>query len=443
MISAPNGKRIADLNDVDLSDLPEFAQVRRHVDHPRVDDIHSASVAALEEIPELQRLPDGATVAVTAGSRGIANVVTILQTIVDWLKERGAEPFILPAMGSHGGATAEGQKELLAKLGITEASMGCEIRASMAVEQVATGSPDYPIYVSEAALNADAILLANRIKIHTDFVDGEVESGLCKMAVIGLGKQQGAESAHNAATATSFRDVLPEWGPKIISETPVVGGLAILENGDDETAAVRGIPGTNILERERELFERSLELFPTLPVDDLDLLVIDDIGKHISGTGMDTNVVGRFNIHGEPEPDTPAITRLYVRSLTEKTDGNGLGIGLADFVHHDAVEALNLEETYINAITGSEPERARLPMTLPDDETALLAAYSTAGLQSLQSMRIARITSTMEPNKLLVSKPVADELRGRANVDVGPLEPLTFEGGEMVTPVGASSDESA
>jgi hypothetical protein len=441
MFSVPDKSRIVNLNDADISDLPEFAQVRRHVDHPRVDDIRAATTTAIADISELQQLPDGAEVAVTAGSRGIANITTILRTIIDWLKDQDADPFILPAMGSHGGATAEGQEKVLAKLGITEESMGCEIRASMNVKQIDVGSSGHPIYVSKVALNADAILLANRVKIHTDFVNGKVESGLCKMAVIGLGKQRGAESAHNAATATSFREVLPEWGPKIAAETPVVGGLAIIENGSDETAAISGVSASNMLQREHEIFNRSLDMFPTLPVDNLDLLIIDEIGKHISGTGMDTNVVGRINIHGEPEPDTPAITRLYVRSLTERTEGNGLGIGLADFVHRDAVEAIDVEETYVNAITGSEPERARLPITVSDDETALLAAYSTAGLRSFQSMRIARITNTMEPNELLVSKPVVDELQGRSDIEIGPLEPLTFNNGEMIDSVGTENDE--
>lgn len=441
MLSVPDEERIRDLNDVGISEFPLFARIRRQINHPKSNDVRQETINGLETIPQLQDLSSGAEVAVTAGSRGIDKIDIILRTTIEWLKSQGMCPFILSAMGSHGGATAEGQRKLLSKLGITEKTMNCEIRPSMAVEQIGKGSPGYPIFVAETALAADAILLVNRIKIHTDFVDGDVESGLHKMAVIGLGKQRGAESAHKAATETSFRQVLPKWGAKVMKETPVCGGLAILENGNDATASIHGVPVVNILKEEKRLFKRSMDFFPMLPVEDLDLLIVDEIGKHISGTGIDTNVIGRMNIHGEPEPTSPSITRVYVRSLTKKTDGNGLGIGLADFIHEEAVKALDIDETYINAITGSEPERARIPMTLPNDRTALLAAYSTTGVQSPELMRIARITNTMEPNEILVSAPIANEFEEQPDIDVGPLQPLEFANGNLCGNVGTDDDE--
>lgn len=429
MLEPPDRAALEALTDAEIDDFPEFSRVERHRDPDSIRDVGTETARALAAIPDLETLPSGATVAVTAGSRGIRNIVSILRTVVAELKRRDLDPFVIPSMGSHGGATAAGQRNLLATLGITEGSIGCEIRSSMDVERVATDGAGRAVYAASDAVDADAVLLMNRIKIHTDFVNGDVESGLCKMAVIGLGKQRGADAAHQAATASSFRDILPEWGPLVVENTPVVGGVGIVENARDETAIIEGLPAENMLERERDLFERSLDLFPTLPVEDLDLLVVDEVGKHISGTGMDTNVVGRMLIHGEPEPQSPSVTRIYVRSLTERTDGNGLGIGLADFVHRDAVRALDTRETYINALTGSEPERARIPMVLPTDATALVAAYATAGVDHPSRARIAWIRNTMEPDHLVVSEPVADELRDRADTTVRPLGPLDFEDG--------------
>jgi len=433
MLPQPDKNRLENLNETKIGDFPRFARARRRVDHPAVSNIEGRTKSALAAIDIPSKLDDEAEVGIAAGSRGIANTDEILRTTVDWVKEQGLKPFIIPAMGSHGGATEDGQKTVLSKLGITQESMECEIRGSMSVKQIDESENGHPIFFSEEALSTDAILLMNRIKIHTDFVDGTVESGLCKMGVIGLGKQRGAESAHNAAMVTSFREVLPKWGARVIERTPIIGGLAILENGHDETAAIEGIPADSILDREKQLFKQSLNLFPTLPVDDLDLLIVDEIGKHISGTGMDTNVVGRMLIHGEPEPESPTITRIYARSLTGRTDGNGLGIGLADFIHENIVRELDVTETYINAITGSEPERARIPITLPSDKSALIASYSTTGAKSPEQMRIARINNTMEPNNLYISEPVVDDLRNQDNITIEHLNSVAFEDGMFAT----------
>lgn len=431
MKEIPDAADLEAVNDIAIKDFPPLRRVHRTHDQPKVADVESATTEAVDAIEGLSSLEEGATVGVTAGSRGITEIQTILEAIVDRLKEYGLDPFILAAMGSHGGATADGQRELLAGIGITEETMGCEIRSSMAVEKIAEDGEGRPIFVSEDALDADAVLLANRIKLHTDFVDGDVESGLCKMTVIGLGKQRGAEEAHKAAMESSFREVLPKWTPVIVDRTPVVGGIGIVENADEEPAIIEGVPAEDMVEREEELFERSKTLFSYLPVESLDLLVIDEIGKEISGTGMDTNIVGRMLIQGEPEPTTPEITRIFVRRLTEKTDGNGLGIGLADFVHERAVEELDLTTTYINAITGAEPERARLPMIVPTDTTAVSLAYSTVGVSDPADMRIARVRNTLDIDELLVSEPVADELRNRRNVTVGETVPFPSAVGDF------------
>jgi hypothetical protein len=433
MKELPDATDLEAVNDIDIQDFPPLRRVRRTHDQRRLSDVEAATVRAVDAIEAIAELDPGATVGITAGSRGITGIETILAAVVDRLRERGLEPVILATMGSHGGATAEGQRKLLAGLGITEEAMGCEIRSSMAVERIADDEEGRPIFVSEDALEMDAILLANRIKLHTDFVDGRVESGLCKMAVIGLGKQRGAEEAHKAAMASSFRNVLPAWASVIVEQTPVAGGIGIVENADEEPAIIEGVSAANLLEREQELFEESKTLFPHLPVEELDLLILDEIGKEISGTGMDTNVVGRMLIQGEPEPDVPDVTRIFVRDLTDKTDGNGLGIGLADFVHGRAVEELDLTTTYINAITGAEPERARIPMTVPADTTAILLAYSTVGASDPADMRIARIRNTLELEELLVSEPVADQLRDRERVSVGDPVPFPSDGDDFGT----------
>lgn len=430
MLEPPDPEALLGVNDVTLEEFPDFAPVAVRRDPPVVEDIPAAVADALADVPALDDLPAGAEVGLTGGSRGIHDMPAVLAAAVEELEARGLEPFVFAAMGSHGGATAEGQRETLESVGITEEAVGCEIRSDMAVETVAEDGDGRPVYAAEDALGADAVLIANRIKLHTDFA-GDIESGLCKMAVIGLGKQRGADAAHNAALATSFREVLPERAELLFEETPVVGGLGVIENAEERAAEVHGVPAGEIIEREPELLARSAELFPELSVEDLDLLILDEIGKDISGTGMDTNVVGRMLIHGEPEPDSPEITRLYARSLTEETHGNANGIGLADFAHVDAVEDVDLTTTYINNVSGGQPERGRIPLACPSDRVALHLAYSTTGVADPGEMRIARIRNTLEPDDLQVSAPVARDLADREGVSVGDLEPLTMDGDDL------------
>ncbi|MEF8841123.1 MAG: DUF362 domain-containing protein [Haloarculaceae archaeon] len=429
MIEPPDPASLDAVNEVAAEDLPRFAPVHYDREQPAVEDVEAAAVDALDSVVGLADLSPGARVAVTAGSRGIHDMPAVLRTVVAELQERGLDPFVLPAMGSHGGATAEGQVETLASLGVTEESMGCEIVSSMAVERV--GDDDgRAVYAARDALEADAVLLANRVKLHTDF-SGDVESGLCKMAVIGLGKQRGAEATHKAALAGTFSEVIRERARILFEEVPIVGGVALVENADERAAAIEGFDVGEILEREPELLERSRELLGTLPVEDLDLLVVDELGKEVSGTGMDTNVIGRMLMHGEPEPNSPDYTRIYVRSVTEGSHGNAIGMGLADYAHRDLVEDLDLTDTYVNVITSGEPVRARIPVILPTDRLALTTAYSGCGVVDPADMRIARIENTLDLDRFWVSEPVVDELRDRPDASVGTPEPLVFEGDDL------------
>jgi hypothetical protein len=426
----PDADVLRSTNEYKMADLPRFAVARRDRDLEAVDDVEAAARAAVDDIDAFDDLPPGAEVGVTAGSRGIHDMPATLAATVDELQERGLEPFILPAMGSHGGATAEGQCETLEALGVTPERTGCEIRSSMAVKAVGKDALGRPVYAAEDALEADAVLLANRVKVHTDF-NGPVESGLSKIAVIGLGKHRGAESLHNAAIATEFADVIRDRAEILLEETPIVGGIALLENAVDRAAHIEGVPAAEIPEREPELLEKARDYFAQLPVDDLDLLVVDEAGKDKSGTGMDTNVLGRYSFHGEDEPESPSITRVYVRSLTEPSHGNALGVGLADFVHRDYVSDIDFEDTYVNIVTSGETDRAKIPFVVPDDATAFIVACSTTGIAGPDELRAARIPSTMGPDSLVVSEPIAEELAEREDVAVGPLEPLSFEDGTL------------
>jgi hypothetical protein len=431
MLEIPDADALAAVNDADPGDFPDLYPARRRRDQPEIDEaeIPDRVSAALDALP-LGGLPDGAEVGLTAGSRGIHPAPAVLAAAVADLDARGFEPFVLAAMGSHGGATAEGQRETLAALGITEARLGCEIRSSMDTERVGTDGDDRPVYVAADALAADAVVLVNRVKAHTDF-EGAIESGLCKMAVIGLGKQRGAESAHSAALASSFREVLPERAALLFEETPIVGGLAVVENASEHLAELHGLGADEIVEREPAILERADELMPMLPVEDLDLLILDEIGKDVSGAGMDNNVVGRMRLRGEPDLETPDIARIHVRSITEASHGNATGLGIADFAHERAVEGIDLETTYLNCITGGGPEPAAIPVVVPEDRIALAFAYSTTGVRDPGDMHIAHIQNTLEPDDLLVSEPVAAELREHPAVEVGEGRPLTFDDGDF------------
>jgi hypothetical protein len=428
MIEVPDPARLQTVTDTTVADFPRVAPVEIYRDPPAIDDVAGATADAVGAIDGLRDLPEGSEVGITAGSRGINDMPAVLSAIVSAMKARDLEPFVFPAMGSHGGATPEGQVETLESVGVTEERVGCPIRSSMDVTVVGEDSEGRPIPASDDALAADAVVIANRVKLHTDFT-GDIESGLAKMTVIGVGKQRGANAAHQAALDSSFSEVIPERAAILFDEAPIVGGVAVLENANERAAAIEGVPVGEILDREPALLERARELQPMLPVDELDLLILDEIGKNVSGTGMDTNVVGRMNVYGEPEFETPDIVRIYVRSLTEETHGNANGIGLADFVHEDAAHAMDPGDTYVNSVTGGQPERGRLPPVVPDDETGLVLAAATIGVADPADLRIARIENTLEPDRLHVSEPVAEELRDRSDCSVGELSPLRIEDG--------------
>ncbi|WP_324761035.1 DUF362 domain-containing protein [Haloarcula montana] len=417
--------------------LPEFGVIeQRWETNPIPSDEIAAETASAVESLSFSAVPAGGEIALGVGSRGIENIPTIVSGVVDAVADAGYEPFVFPAMGSHGGATGEGQREMLAELGVTESSIGCEIRSSMDVVEVGrTPTRDVPVVADANAVEADGILPINRVKPHTDF-DGTVESGLSKMLVIGMGKQRGAQIAHKWAVDWSFRKMIPEITDQMLDSLPIVGGLAIVEDQHDETTIVEGVPPSGFLDREAELLEQAYELMPTLPFDDLDLVVFDRQGKEISGQGMDTNVIGRrpFSIN-EPAPETPDIKRIYTRALTEATHGNGMGVGSADVIHEDIVAELDASTTLINALTASTIRGVKLPPVVETDRAGLIAALSTIGVVDTETVRVLRAADTMHLHRLYASTGLVEAARERDDLRVvEEPSPITFEEGEFVAP---------
>ena len=411
---------------VDPRPLPPFARVANDLSAETLTDPTKRARAEFERLG-LETLDPGATVAVGVGSRGIASIDEIVIGVVDALESRGFEPILVPAMGSHGGATPDGQRSVLESLGITPDRVGAPIDARMNVEKMADVDVDglrAPVYFSRAALDADALLVINRIKPHTNFT-GEIESGLCKMLAVGLGKQPGANAFHSAAIDRGYVATIEAFVEAIRKSVPVLGGLAIVENAREEVSHLEAVPASELFERELPLLERAYDEMPTLPVDDLDLLVVDEIGKEISGAGMDTNVIGRYRVLNAPDPDRPAIDLIYVRGLTAKTKGNGMGIGLADLTRRAAVDELDLRSVYTNAVTSGSLAKATLPLVAPDDELAIQIALNALGAYDPETARIAWIKNTSELETLRVSEAVADELE----LEITAYERLTFADG--------------
>jgi hypothetical protein len=408
--------------------LPAFAAVRYEPETPELDDPAGVARAELDALP-LDSLPVDGTVAVGVGSRGIHDIVPVARAVVDELRERGFEPVVVPAMGSHGGATAEGQRRTLAGIGLTEKSLDCRIDASMETTVVGESTIGAPVPVSTAALAADGVLVINRVKAHTNFT-GRFESGLTKMATVGLGKQPGAKATHERALTEGYVPVLTAAYEVVRDETPLLGGIAIVENFHDRTAVVEGVAASELPEAEEPLKEMAEEYMPTLPYDELDVLVVDEIGKDVSGAGMDTNVIGRYQVLNTDDPAVPEIKRIVVRGLTEATHGNGNGIGLADVTTQQVIEELDLDQVYTNALTSASLSKATLPVVMPDDEYALDAALSTIGSYDPETVRVAWIQHTGKLSSFRVSAALARDPPGGVEVE-GWLE-LAFDEGEPV-----------
>ncbi len=403
--------------------LPEWALVRRHLDRTEVEDVRATVRSALE--PVAASVTPGARVCLAVGSRGIDRIDEVVAAAVERVREAGAAVFIVPAMGSHGGATAEGQQEVLASYGITPQSVGCEIRSSMETVELGDVRPGVPVFVDRHAFEeADLIVPINRVKPHTDFT-GEIESGLCKMIAIGLGKQKGADTFHRQGFAT-FHELIPMVAAHTLAHAPIPFGLALVENGYARLVHVEAVPAGRIAERERELLVMARAAMARLPLAAIDVLVLDFIGKDVSGLGMDSNVVGRY--YTGPTGIPPSVQRIVVRDLTPETEGNAVGIGMADVVLRRAVDQLDARKTYVNCITAKTPEGARIALTVDSDREALAVALACCVRVAPQDARIVRVRDTKHLELLYVSTPALPEVLGAGACEVlEPAHPIRFD----------------
>ena len=394
-------------------ELPRLAQFRREVPSAALADVGAAVQQALTGTFGSADVA-GRRIAVGLGSRGVANYALVARRIVDWLCRQGAQPFIVPAMGSHGGATAEGQREVLAGWGITSESMGVPVCATMeAVELGTAGDPPVRVFMDRNACEADAVLVVNRVKPHTDF-HGPVESGLIKMAVIGLGKRRGAESVHFHGVYGLAHLIRPAFDV-VRGSGKLLGGVALVEDGREQTAAVRAARAADIPAVEAQCLAQARLNMAALPLDPIDVLVLDEIGKEISGTGMDTNVVGRIGIAGVAEPESPRVRRIVVLGLTEASHGNALGIGLADVTTRRFERQVDHDVTNANVLTSTFLERGRMPLVAADDAEALRWAVHTCGA-TVAAAAVVRVRNTLALETLLLSKAAADRARAAGAV---------------------------
>ncbi len=406
-------------------DFPQMYCIRQKVEAPKVENIEAAVIQELASLDLSPRITPGDRIAITAGSRGIHQIDKILKTLIDILKEHKAAPFIVPAMGSHGNGTAQGQLEILNSLNISEETMGVPIHSSMEVVQIATSSHGFPVWVDKQAATADKVVVMNRIKPHTEF-EGPIESGLMKMMAIGLGKHKGCFEVHKQTVNFGYSRVIPEIGALILDRLPVLFGVGIVENIYDETACIEACLPENFYNTESALLAKAKTYMARLPFDKIDILILDEMGKNISGTGMDTNVIGRIMFIGEQEPETPKITRIVVLNLTAPSHGNAIGIGLADFTTRKVIDKLNTQAMATNAITAMTPEKARLPVSLATDRAAIEAALQTIGAVAPVGARIVHIKNTLEMGTFHVSKALRNEIERNNTLllvaDIGPLE---------------------
>jgi hypothetical protein len=382
------------------------------------------------------RVRKGQSVAITAGSRGIAHIAEITRAIVSHCRGLGLEPFIVPAMGSHGGATAEGQREVLEGYGITESFVGAKIRSSMETVIVDTTPQGIPVHFDKIASQADHVLVAGRIKPHTGFV-GDVESGLHKMMLIGLGKATGAGIYHKAIKDFTFPDIISAVAKSVIQKCRVLCGVGIVENAYDETALIAAVAPEEFYEREKALLKKAREWLPRLPFPDVDLLIIDQIGKNISGTGMDTNVVGRkYNDHAATELDEARVRRIFIRSLTETTHGNACGIGMAEFTTRRAAAQVDHVITNVNCVTAGHPTAAMMPIVCENDRRAVEDALSTIGLTPPENARVIHISDTLHLETVLISEAYASEIASQPRLEmVTRPQPMAFDSEGFLVPL--------
>ena len=421
-----------------MSDIPLFLTVRQSFDRPRVGDVTAAVRGELEAVLPGRSIGADARLGVAVGSRGIRDIATVVRAAIDFLKGRGARPFILPAMGSHGGATADGQRQLIAHYGVTEEAMGCPVQAEMETRSLGRTADGVEVRIAEAAWQSDGVLLVNRVKPHTDY-KGPLESGLVKICAIGLGKYDGAREIHRHLFTVGLGEAIRGVAETVVATGRILGGIALLENAYHETARVVGVPARALFETEEGLLVEARRLMGRLPLDEIDVLVCDRLGKNISGAGLDTNVIGRSvygYTAGQPWREGMArILRIAVMDVSDESDGNAVGMGLVDFVPERFTSRVDHGVTRLNALTSCCPTAAKTPVVLADDREAIRAAIRTSPVRP-EGPRVVYARDTLELDRVLVSEACRPLVEGREGIEVvlGPA-PLRFDDhGRLLSP---------
>lgn len=426
-----------------MTTLPKMFHVRQHFASARIADPAAKITAELERVRLQDRIERGQSVAIAVGSRGIASLPPMVDAVVRYVKAVGGAPVVVPAMGSHGGGTAEGQVDVLSRLGITESAVGCPIASSMETEMIGLSSDGVPVHFDRTALNANHLILLNRIKPHTRFT-GRIQSGLLKMLMIGLGKRDGASVYHRANQTIAFDRLIRTVIPVILARRSVTLGIAVVENAFDEIGMIEAVEPDRLLDREPELLELASAMMPRLPFDRADLLIVDTIGKDISGTGMDTNIIGRKqNDKVAGEDEYPKLRHIYVRGLSEATHGNASGIGLAEFCRSDLVEQIDVEATRVNSLTAGHVTAAAIPVHYPTDREVLEAAITQSGLAPVEEIRWMWIRDTLHLGEVVCSEAFYNDADRRDDLDIlDAPSPLRFdEAGQLIDIFAPAGEE--
>lgn len=411
-------------------------KVRRRFDAPKLDDVAAAVRNELQASGT--RFKPGERIAIGCGSRGISNLTLVVATLVEEIRRAGAEPFIVPCMGSHGGANAEGQTQVLSDYGIDEERVGAPVRSSMETVELPSDNLPHPLYMDRLAYESDGVILVNRIKPHTDF-HANIESGIMKMAVIGLGKHDQADTMHRYGVR-GLKELLVPAARGILACGKIRAGVALVENAYDETMIVRVLPAELIESEEVKLLDVARDAMPQLPLDSIDVLVIDEMGKNISGVGMDPNIIARIRIPGEPEQEKPWITRVVCTDLTSESHGNALGVGLADLITRRLYDKIDFAAMNPNLFTSTFLERGKIPPVLPTSAEAVGYAMRTCAVPDPSEVQILRIRNTLHIGELWVSENALDNVLAMEGVEMlDQSAPLVDAHGELVPFAGEPS----
>jgi len=404
----------------------KIRKIKQNFEQKKIDNISEYINHAFLNSDLKNRIKSRDKIGITVGSRGITNIGLIIKQIIIELKKINALPFILTAMGSHGGANSAGQKEILTSYGITEKEMGAPILSSMETIKIGRVDNDIPIYFSKDAMQADGIIALNRVKTHTDFKSDIIESGMSKILVIGLGKGNGARAIHSLGIY-GLKNIIPKAAKLIIKKAPIIQGIGILENGYGQIMKISFVAPENIIKTDSELLKESKEITPTLPVNEIDVVITQEIGKNISGTGFDTNTIGRLYINGEKEVAKPNIKKLVVFDITEESHGNALGIGLADVTTRELVNKINYKDMYTNTITSTFLNRAKIPITADTEKEAVGIAIKTCWQPNQKDLKLLIMKNTLDLEYLYISEAIWNEIKDSKKFEIcGNWEYLSF-----------------